>query len=59
MQPRNPFVSPRFGQVATFMLLPWAESPQGLDVALIGRPSGTGRARCASSRHSSARGIPC
>jgi agmatinase len=38
MQPRNPFVSPRFGQVATFMLLPWAESPAGLDVALIGIP---------------------
>jgi agmatinase len=38
MEPRNPFVSPRFGQVATFMLLPWAESPAGLDVALIGIP---------------------
>ena len=38
MQPRNPFVSPRFGQVATFMLLPWAESPAGLDVALLGIP---------------------
>ena len=38
MKPRNPFVSPRFGQVATFMLLPWAESAEGLDVALLGIP---------------------
>ena len=36
--PRNPFVSPRFGQIATFMLLPAADSPAGLDVALIGIP---------------------
>jgi len=38
MRPRDPFVSPRFGQIATFMLLPAAESPQGLDVALLGIP---------------------
>src|SRR5205823_11809299 len=38
MDPRNPFVSPRFGQIATFMLLPWAESPANLDVALLGIP---------------------
>jgi agmatinase len=38
MEPRNPFVSPRFGQIATFMLLPWAETPAGLDVALLGIP---------------------
>lgn len=36
--PRDPFVSPRFGQVATFMLLPHAASPAGLDVALLGIP---------------------
>ena len=36
--PRNPFVSPRFGQIATFMLLPAASSADGLDVALIGIP---------------------
>jgi agmatinase len=36
--PRNPFVSPRFGQIATFMLLPAAPSPAGLDVALLGIP---------------------
>jgi agmatinase len=36
--PRNPFVSPRFGQLATFMLLPYADGPEGLDVALLGVP---------------------
>ena len=36
--PRNPFVSPRFGQIATFMLLPSADSAKGLDVALLGIP---------------------
>ena len=36
--PRNPFVSPRFGQLATFMLLPAASSLNGLDVALVGIP---------------------
>jgi agmatinase len=36
--PRDPFVSPRFGQIATFMLLPAAETPAGLDVALLGVP---------------------
>jgi agmatinase len=38
MRPRDPFTSPRFGQIATFMLLPVAESPDGLDVALLGIP---------------------
>jgi agmatinase len=37
-EPRNAFVSPRFGQVATFMLLPAVPSPEGLDVALLGLP---------------------
>ena len=36
--PRNPFVSPRFGQIATFMLLSSADSAKGLDVALLGIP---------------------
>ena len=36
--PRNPFTSPRFGQIATFMLLPPAPSAAGLDVALLGVP---------------------
>jgi len=38
MRPRDPFTSPRFGQIATFMLLPAVESPEGLDVALLGIP---------------------
>ena len=38
MQPRDPFRSPRFGQIATFMLLPAVESLEGLDVALVGIP---------------------
>ena len=37
-EPRNPFVSPRFGQIATFMLLAAADSPRDLDVALMGVP---------------------
>jgi guanidinopropionase len=37
-QPRDPFVSARFGQIATFMLLPAAPSPEDLDVALLGIP---------------------
>ncbi len=36
--PRDAFVSPRFGQVATFMLLPVAASAEELDVALLGIP---------------------
>jgi len=36
--PRDAFVYPRFGQVATFMLLPQAETARGLDVALLGIP---------------------
>src|SRR5438445_8675559 len=38
LEPRNPFASPRFGQIATFMLLPAVSSPAGLDVALLGIP---------------------
>ena len=38
MRPRDPFTSPRFGQIATFMLLPAAPSPEELDVALLGIP---------------------
>ena len=37
-EPRNPFRSPRFGQLATFMLLPAVASPRDLDVALLGIP---------------------
>jgi agmatinase len=38
MRPRDPFSSPRFGQIATFMLLPAVASPEELDVALLGIP---------------------
>ncbi len=37
-RPRDPFRSPRFGQIATFMLLPAVTGPEGLDVALLGIP---------------------
>jgi agmatinase len=37
-RPPDPFVSPRFGQIATFMRLPAATSAEGLDVALLGVP---------------------
>jgi guanidinopropionase len=36
--PRNPFQSPRFGQIATTMLLPAVSSPAHLDVAIVGIP---------------------
>jgi agmatinase len=36
--PRDGFVSPRFGQPATFMRLPLATSARDLDVALLGVP---------------------
>jgi len=38
MRPRDPFSSPRFGQIATFMLLPAVASPEEIDVALLGIP---------------------
>ena len=36
--PRNAFQSPRFGQIATFMLLPHHRVAADLDVALVGIP---------------------
>jgi agmatinase len=36
--PRDPFRSPRFGQIATFMLLPHVRDASALDVALVGIP---------------------
>src|SRR5215468_9256572 len=50
LEPRNPFASPRFGQIATFMLLPAASSPAGLDVALIGVPYDGGTSYRAGAR---------
>jgi agmatinase len=37
-QPRASFKSPRFAQPATFMRLPHADDPRGLDVAIVGVP---------------------
>jgi len=37
-EPRDPFRSPRFGQIATFMLLPHVREAAGLDVAVVGIP---------------------
>ena len=37
-RPRDAFRSPRFGQPATFMLLPHRRDPAGLDVVLLGIP---------------------
>jgi agmatinase len=37
-KPRDAFRSPRFGQPATFMLLPHRRDAAGLDVALVGIP---------------------
>src|SRR5213593_3229231 len=50
LEPRNPFASPRFGQIATFMLLPAVSSPAGLDVALIGVPYDGGTSYRAGAR---------
>ena len=49
-EPRDPFVSPRFGQLATFMLLPAAASPSDLDVALLGIPYDGGTSYRAGAR---------
>jgi agmatinase len=51
LQPRDPFVSPRFGQIATFMLLPTTQSPAGLDVALLGVPYDGGVSYRTGARH--------
>jgi len=48
--PRDPFISPRFGQIATFMLLPAADSVEGLDVALLGVPYDGGTSYRAGAR---------
>ncbi len=37
-QPPNAFVSPRFGQIATFMRLPHSRELGAFDVALLGIP---------------------
>jgi agmatinase len=48
--PRDPFVSPRFGQVATFMLLPHTTDVTAVDVALLGVPYDGGTSYRAGAR---------
>ena len=48
--PRNPFQSPRFGQIATTMLLPAVSSPANLDVAIVGIPYDGGTSYRAGAR---------
>lgn len=48
--PRNPFASPRFGQIATTMLLPAVSSPANLDVAILGIPYDGGTSYRAGAR---------
>ena len=50
LKPRNPFLSPRFGQIATTMLLPAASSPENLDVAIVGIPYDGGTSYRAGAR---------
>src|SRR5260370_41865 len=49
-EPRDPFRSPRFGQIATFMLLPHVREAAGLDVALVGIPYDGGTSYRAGAR---------
>src|SRR5262252_1147834 len=50
-RPRDPFRSPRFGQPASFMLLPYRRDPAGLDVALLGIPYDGGTSYRPGARH--------
>jgi len=50
-RPRDAFRSPRFGQPATFMLLPYRRDVAALDVALIGVPYDGGTSYRPGARH--------
>jgi agmatinase len=50
-RPRDAFRSPRFGQPATFMLLPYRRDLAGLDVALLGIPYDGGTSYRSGARH--------
>ncbi len=50
-QPLDAAVLPRFAGLPTFMRLPAAASPQGLDVALVGVPYDGGTTNRAGARH--------
>jgi len=50
-RPRDAFRSPRFGQPASFMLLPYRRDPTDLDVALLGIPYDGGTSYRPGARH--------
>ncbi len=50
-RPRDAFRSPRFGQPATFMLLPYRRDTAGLDAALVGIPYDGGTSYRPGARH--------
>ncbi|HXJ78063.1 MAG TPA: agmatinase [Candidatus Methylomirabilis sp.] len=50
-RPRDAFRSPRFGQPASFMLLPYRRDPAGLDIALLGIPYDGGTSYRPGARH--------
>ncbi len=50
-RPRDAFRSPRFGQPASFMLLPYRRDPADLDVALLGIPYDGGTSYRPGARH--------
>jgi agmatinase len=50
-RPRDAFRSPRFGQPATFMLLPYRRDAAELDVALLGIPYDGGTSYRPGARH--------
>lgn len=50
-QPLSGFVVPRFGGLPTFMRLPYAETPEGIDIGLVGVPWDGGTTNRAGARH--------
>ena len=50
-QPLSGFVVPRFGGIPSFMRLPIAEGPAGVDIGLIGVPWDGGTTNRAGARH--------
>ncbi len=50
-QPLSGFVVPRFGGIPTFMRLPHADGPAGIDIGLVGVPWDGGTTNRAGARH--------
>src|SRR5262245_62702370 len=50
-RPRDAFRWPRFGQLASFLLLAYQRDPAGLDVALLGIPYDGGTSYRPGARH--------